>query len=991
MPATAALLLLATLPIAQSPSSAVRPAVPPQREVGPRLASRALVSSDPAAPVAPCPDACLHDVSFVDPRHGWAVGDRGTILYTADGGLHWSAQASGVNCTLRSVCFIDARIGWAAGGMVWPFLHDTSGVVLATRDGGLTWQREPVLLPSLNKIRFVSDRQGWAIGCSSAMYPCGVFVTRDGGRSWQPPGAGGASGGAIGLTTGDLYDGRNAILGGPLGRLATISAGDLGTKTRSSTVLQEIHAMQTVPPSYGWLAGDGGLIALTGDRGDSWRPPLRNPPPCAAIFDFTALAVRGGRCWIAGSPGTCVFSTSDAGRTWNTAPTGVAVPLQAIAFADDDHGWAVGQLGTILATSDGGRTWQLQRAAGDAPARGSTALMAVAGRADDLPLELIAGTCKDQGYVGVAEVIGREDMGVHRTINAPAADRLRQAALDVGACEGEIAWGFPVRPAELQLTSQAVLDEWNRYLGGRAADALVAHLVRRIRTWRPAVLLVSASHDGDGLADVVRQSVASAVKLAGDPSYLAAQFQAAGCGPWNVQRVYFVSEAKGEGTMTLAADDWSPRLNQSWTDAALPARALLNSEMRPGPPVLSVQLLNGAGVPALAGAGLGPDCVASSLTPQASNLAQRRQIETAFQRLDQDPQAVIARLAKGDELPQGIDAAEAAVLIFRIGDRLYTAGRWDLADKVFELLVQRYPDSPLARYAIVWRLQYQVSGTLRAPVEGRTRSAPDAPPFARQIEMAQPDLFASPAIRYPLASACRRQEQDAQAERLYVLDRRGVDRDAWWNCARGERWLSDRKGPPPRPMISCVAVSQRPHLDGRLDEPLWKTCSAVTLTSPSGDDRAWPAKVLMAHDDKFLYMAIDCRQASGAHYESASGPRPRDPDLSRHDRVDIYLDVDRTYASYYHLTIDHRGWAADACCGDRSWNPKWFIAVASADGSWTAEAAIPLAELGAATVPGKTVWALGLQRTVPGVGFQSWTTPAAPDVVPEGFGWMEFE
>ena len=36
--------------------------------------------------------------------------------------------------------------------------------------------------------------------------------------------------------------------------------------------------------------------------------------------------------------------------------------------------------------------------------------MAAAGRAEDLPLELIARTCKDQGYFGVAEVVGREDV-----------------------------------------------------------------------------------------------------------------------------------------------------------------------------------------------------------------------------------------------------------------------------------------------------------------------------------------------------------------------------------------------------------------------------------------------------------------------------------------------------------------------------------------------------------------------------------------------------
>ncbi len=488
--------------------------------------------------------------------------------------------------------------------MAWPYLHDTSGVVLATRDGGATWQRVPVLLPALHKIRFVTDRQGWAIGCSSAMYPGGVFLTRDGGRSWLPA----ASGGAIGLTAGDLYDGRNAVLGGSLARLATISAGDFARKqpgvvAESLPSLRGVHAMQIVPPSYGWLVGDGGWIALTGDGGNSWRPPLGKPPACAALFDFSALAVRGGRCWIAGSPGSRIFSTADAGRTWSAAPTGITVPLRAISFADDDHGWAVGQLGTILATADGGQAWQQQRAAG-----ARTALMAIAGRAEDLPLEMIARTCKDQGYFGVGEVIGRGDVetgadndgsptrqrvgGPNPTRergtewrlayasgydgDAPFADRLHQAMLHVGACGGEAAWGFPVRPAALQLPSQAVIENWNRLYGGRANDALIAHLVRQIRTWRPDVILVSAGSDGDGLNEIVRQSVSTAVKLAGDPAYLGVQLLAAGCEPWDVQRVYLVTDSKSGETIALSADDWSPRLGQCWTDTALSSRGSWN-------------------------------------------------------------------------------------------------------------------------------------------------------------------------------------------------------------------------------------------------------------------------------------------------------------------------------------------------------------------------------------------------------------------------------
>jgi hypothetical protein len=107
--------------------------------------------------------------------------------------------------------------------------------------------------------------------------------------------------------------------------------------------------------------------------------------------------------------------------------------------------------------------------------------------------------------------------------------------------------------------------------------------------------------------------------------------------------------------------------------------------------------------------------------------------------------------------------------------------------------------------------------------------------------------------------------------------------------------------------------------------------------------------------------------------------------------VDVFLDLDRDFATYYRLTIDQRGWPAEDCWGDSSWNPTWFVAAQTAEGTWTAEAAIPLDQLTGRYPASRDVWALGIQRTVPGVGFQSWTTPAATSVVPEGFGYLIFE
>ena len=45
-------------------------------------------------------DAMLHDVTFVDAEYGWAVGDRGVILHTSDGGRTWPTAE------VRSRCFV---------------------------------------------------------------------------------------------------------------------------------------------------------------------------------------------------------------------------------------------------------------------------------------------------------------------------------------------------------------------------------------------------------------------------------------------------------------------------------------------------------------------------------------------------------------------------------------------------------------------------------------------------------------------------------------------------------------------------------------------------------------------------------------------------------------------------------------------------------------------------------------------------------------------
>jgi hypothetical protein len=171
----------------------------------------------------------------------------------------------------------------------------------------------------------------------------------------------------------------------------------------------------------------------------------------------------------------------------------------------------------------------------------------------------------------------------------------------------------------------------------------------------------------------------------------------------------------------------------------------------------------------------------------------------------------------------------------------------------------------------------------------------------------------------------------------------------------------------------------RLHGDERAVEPVTQSTA-----SPNGEVR-------LAYDNEHLYLAIRCPKVSGGEYGPHAEARPRDADLTQHDRVELQLDVDRDFATAYELTVDHRGWCRDACWDDAHWNPSWYIAAAEDETAWSVEAAVPLGELTENRPAAKHVWAISARRTIPRVGYESWAGPPILDDSPDQFGLLLFE
>ncbi len=229
------------------------------------------------------------------------------------------------------------------------------------------------------------------------------------------------------------------------------------------------------------------------------------------------------------------------------------------------------------------------------------------------------------------------------------------------------------------------------------------------------------------------------------------------------------------------------------------------------------------------------------------------------------------------------------------------------------------------------------------------------------------------------------------AERYYHrLSSSPVPSD-WERCAQAELWLPHGRGLPPKTTYVCQQAAARPSLDGQLNDDIWQTAEHLVLSSAQHDDSTWPAAAMLTYDDQFLYLAVSCHKVPGRNYAATPGPRPRDPDLTEQDRVDLYLDLDRDYTSFYRLTVDHRGWTGESCMGDAHWNPTWYVASDATADDWTIEAAIPLHELASTNPSRNDAWVIGVQRIAPGVGIQSFTKPAAVDPRGEGFALLMFQ
>ena len=174
--------------------------------------------------------------------------------------------------------------------------------------------------------------------------------------------------------------------------------------------------------------------------------------------------------------------------------------------------------------------------------------------------------------------------------------------------------------------------------------------------------------------------------------------------------------------------------------------------------------------------------------------------------------------------------------------------------------------------------------------------------------------------------------------------------------------------PTPPPEVRAVPLQGTIRLDGRLDEPIWRTAPAATDLRQNQPHEGQPAtqrtEVRFTFDDAALYVGARMYDDSGA-----AGVRTRlvrrDGDPAS-DYVQVIFDTYHDHIGRLFFLVNPSGVKNDANGlgggGDPSWDPVWEVQTTIDSLGWTAEMRIPFSQLRYPSTADEQTWGLQIWR-----------------------------
>lgn len=298
----------------------------------------------------------FNDIQFTDLEHGWAVGTRGTIVTTTDGGETWTTRISGTNEDLHSVFFLNQDTGWAAGGTSQP-------VIIHSTDGGIQWAPVAAELPGalpMKDIAFTDAQHGYAISAKQ------IFRSSDGGTTWQAGSYSSLIASILNLeelfvisensafACGYYRNKSNETLPGILENISLPGGQWLPQGLGEFDPADTLSALCFTESMSGFTGSTAGKIYTlqkeAGSFASSWKLNYDSDQGRvhSIVFPFDAHGMFNVTGEEGSQAGQYIYHTADTGSSWSSTPEWIPdLRTGFLAAPDVNHAWIAGSNGII--------------------------------------------------------------------------------------------------------------------------------------------------------------------------------------------------------------------------------------------------------------------------------------------------------------------------------------------------------------------------------------------------------------------------------------------------------------------------------------------------------------------------------------------------------------------------------------------------------------------------------------------------------------------
>lgn len=934
------------------------------------------------------PADSLPPISFVkyfDLQHAVAiampdVANSGSlVLRTADGGRTWNALSSEQNSTRwQSAAFFSPNDGIVVG------LGDAAGSVVGDRV--ITLRQPQRTLRRRRDTSLSSDGSGWMVGDGGLLR-----TTMDGGVTWPPPV------GRLAPALNDVFDyrtvdhdGLNVCVAGSPGSVVLHSAdGGASWKFRQLTSSAPINRIRFVGKSTVLAVGAFGVIQRSNDAGLTWSATRNGNYRAAVLCLATDVNDTSFRM--------LTDISGDQGFRSVVVQPSASLPREGIddSVAADRLRIALPMAGANVFSQDWmfSRTQPMQHQV--QPELLKTWGMQTDGRLTEILPQRLAQLIR----------IWRPDaICIDRSSETDEVAKIWLQALEPATA---IAAGANPRGAILD---QVGLRKWSvsrtvvKLTGADtsplnfAGDSLLENLGTTsdlVAEYCEAAAELSDAIDADSAANqstTVAYAVIENGQAAATPSHLLAAVMHTP-GSDARRRTALISPEQQEQWQQIAQQDRTKR-------AAL--KGHLASAETPLSLIADLQTL-GRNLPARLA------------------LQQLQHLASLYESLEnlEGQIAVLREITR--RFPEAPESADAAELLFqfysseelrflrrREGDTSLLVDREDFGQQALERIpgisvtssaTLQHDNNSVPRNGLVLQADERLGQGVRLPKSnGRATAAIDeawdrnADAALRLLYTLAPNRATSPRTLLRHAANVRR--RGTLGDNSTVLSKAAAGDGLYALLARAELQSTHGANQTPVPVINLPKILSKPVLDGDITELCWQEAFELHLADKSdSSDAKSDCLIMLAWDEDHLYVAGRIELLDGhSNQLDKSIARHHDTDHKLRDRVKISFDADRDFTSAYEFTIDEAGQTSERCWRATSWNPEWFVAEQADETVWRFELAIPQTELRQLPISAGDLWAIRIQRLVPGVLEQSLVNPD-PDAgndSTQGFGLLRF-